>query len=581
MIAGPATRALSFRLGCVCALGLLAGLSGCRRSAPEALAPSQETAAAPAGYRAALAAAELAATRAPAGRLDLGRLHHANRQFAAARAAYLPLVDDPGLGARACHYLADLAGTEADPGAELHWLRETLHRAPAYVPAALRLAEATAKSGAVAAAAAAFATVLRLDPGNRAARLAQARERLRVGDPAGATVLLEDLIAQHPDSSVAHALLAQLVAARGDEPRAAALRRQAQARKDLPPSDPWLDEVFDHCFDADQLTMRFEDAAKAGRPEETLRWVRRLETVAPRHWLVAQFRGLALEHGGDLAGAAREYQRGLEAGGAPEKLAPPLVHAWQALGRPAEAEAAARAALRAAPHTPALLLPLAELRARAGDFAEAERLLAEVLAFYPRHAAASRQLAPLWWERGDRARARPLLQDAVAADPLDAASRGLLGRLELEAGDAAAAVPPLAEALRLEPASAEISEWLSLAHLRLGNEAARAARWAEAQAAYDRAIAARPTGGEAYANRARLHVRVRAFAAAEESLRPLFAVAPDNPEGLLVLGDIQLATGRAAQARATWTRAAQALADPESPSLREALARRLTALRSP
>jgi len=339
--------------------------------------------------------------------------------------------------------------------------------------------------------------------------------------------------------------------------------------------------VFAHCFDADQLTMRCEDATKAGRPEETLRWLRRLETVAPEHWLVVHSRGRARENAGDLAGAAREYQRGLDAGAAPEKLGPPLVHALRELRQPAEAEAAARAGLRAAPHTPTLLLALAELRRGAGDDQEAERLLTEALAFYPRHAAASRQLAQLWWERGERARAEPLLQDVVAADPLDAASRGLLGRLALEAGAAAAAVPPLAEALRLEPANAEVAEWLSLAHLRLGNEAARATRWAEALAAYDRAITARPTAGEAYANRARLHLRVREFAAAEESLRPLFAVAPDSPEGLLVLGDIQLATGRAAQARATWRRAAQALVDPESQPMRETLARRLAALRSP
>lgn len=562
----------------VVCVGLGLAAAGCSRAGRVAAPPPRPNLAAqPAALLSAIAAAEtLVRDRPdPTGLMQLGQLYHANGFTDAARSCYSPLSADSAAGAKASYYLADLAAAAGDLEQATQWLNETVRKTPDYLPAQLRLAETRYKSGDAAGAVVIYNTVLQREPANADALLALARERLRTGDAAGAATLLEKLTTTHPNFGAGCALFAQVLEQRGDRARAALMQEKARAHKDPPSPDPWMDEVMAQCFDVRQIAMRLEDGIKSGRVDESMTWLKRLETLAPQHWLVCEVRGLAFAQQGRLDEAVGEYERGISAGGDPRKLFPALVTALTELKRFPEAEARARTGLLAAPHTPALLVALAQLRQRAGETDDAVRLLDEALAVEPRHAEANRARALIWWSQGQPEKALPLLRIVMDAAPGDLATCGMLGQYFLEKGNLDEALPPLERARAIDPKNESIAELLALAHLRSGNRDARAGKFIEALAAYDRALALRPRLAEAYANKAQVCAQLGQFAAAAETLEKLTAVQPDHAQPWLALGDMQRAAGHEQAARASWSKALALLRSGDDPALRAALAQRL------
>lgn len=514
-------------------------------------------------------------------RLQLGQIYQANGFPVEARHCYLPLVADSEEGAKACYYLGILALAADDLEEGRKWLAESLRLAPGHVPAQLRLADACYKSGLVDEAAALHAAVLRQESDNIYAHLATARERLRLGDVAGATRLLRDLTTAHPEFGAGCALFAQVLDRAGDRTGAAAMRERALTRKDPPAPDPWSDEMMKQCYDVQRLAMLFEDYAKAGRVDESLNWLQRLEAVDPNHWLVCQIRAFAFSAKGRLGDAVREYERALAAGGDARRLYPALVGTLTEMQRYAEAEAKAQAGMVAAPGTPALLVAVAQLRRAQGNSVEAERLLSEALAIEPRSASANRSLALIWWDRGEKQKALPLLRVVRETAPSDFVTRGMVGEYLLEQENPAEAVGLLQEAMALAPGNDGIADLLALALLRTGNLSARSGNFAEAVAAYDRAIVVRPGHREALTNKARLCLRLGQFAQAEDALQRLSVQQPDSPSVLMALGDAQHAGDHDERARASWTRALQLAQGAENHNLRNALSTRLQGAVSP
>lgn len=566
-------------------LGLAAWLAGCSRS-PSAtpVPPRPDVSRLPAGFARALADAEAKLGDSADGRrarLRLGQLYQANQYDAEARVCYLPLADDTACGAKASYYLGTLALAGDDLADGIRWLEAALRRDPSYVPARLRLADACYKAGCPADAAEAYAAVLREDQRNPYALLATAREKLRLGDNPGALAVLQRLTAADPDFGAGAALYAQLLDGAGDQAQAAAWRDRARAHKDPPAPDPWMDEVMTQCYDIQRLAMIFEDYAKANRVDESLRWLERLEAVDPQHWLVRQIRGLALADRGRLAEAAAEYEAAIAGGGDAGKLYAALVSTLTGLKRYADADAKAIAGLAAAPQSPALLVSVALLRQAEGDVAEAERRLQQARAIEPRNTSACRTLALIWWGRGEQARALPLFEIVMGTDPHDLATRGLVGEYLLQQDRPADAREPLEQAWTLDPKNENIADLLALACLRLGNQEARAGRSPAALAAYDRAIAVRPTRPEALTNKARLCVQLGQFAPAEQALRQLSLVQPENAAVWLALGDVQHAAGHDDDARANWSRVGELARGDAGQNLREAAAQRLRTLTTP
>jgi tetratricopeptide (TPR) repeat protein len=557
-------------------------LAGCsRQPTTVGLPPRPDVSAFPAGLATAVAETESELRNSPgqtAAWSRLGHLYHANGFYAEARQCYQELVAMPGAAPRACYGLAQTAQFTGDLNEQIHWLEATLRLEPGYVPAHLLLAEARFKSGDPVAALAGYQAVLQRDSGNPDALLGLAREHLRIGDDTAAARVLEDLIAKHPRSSSGHALLAQVVERRGDTTRAAVLREQARFRKDPPPAAPWMDDVMRSCFDVQRLGIRFEDAVKSGRVDDAVASLQQLEAIDPTHWIVCNVRALAAAQQGRMADAAREYERALAAGGDTAKIYPALVAALASMQRLAEAEVQARAGLRALPGNPDLLVALAELRQKQNDAAEARQLLAQVLAVDAQHVAAHRALSRNLWDAGQREQAVAHLEIIRKVSASDVPARGMLGQYHMDRNKPEQAIAPLSEAFAVEPGNEPIADLLALAHLRLGNRAAQQGQLAEAVHSYDAARAVRPQMAEVYANQVQVLLLLRQFDRAEESMRQLAALRPDNPAVYVSLGDIQNSAGRTAAALESWRKALQVLGDHGDRDLRGALAERLSSL---
>jgi tetratricopeptide (TPR) repeat protein len=159
-----------------------------------------------------------------------------------------------------------------------------------------------------------------------------------------------------------------------------------------------------------------------------------------------------------------------------------LATVYGRLGRPAEAEAALRTALRLDPGFVPALLELADLLRRHGRPAEGERALDDALALAPDDPEALHALGLLRVRQGRRAEAVPLLGRAAALRP-DAPRLAYVHALALHAtGDVGGAIATLEAAHARRPADREVLVAL-VAYARERGDLARALRHAESLAA--------------------------------------------------------------------------------------------------
>ncbi len=531
----------------------------------------------PAPLTTAIAESETAIRRNPhdaTARLKLGQIYHANGFNAEARQCYEPIVAHRPLGAKACYYLANLAELDGDLARESRWLSAALEHDRTYVPAHLLLAATQEKSGHATAAVEQFQAALKLQPANAEALVGLARARLQSGQDLEAEALLQKAAATRA-ASTANALLAQLADRRGDTSAATAYRTKSRAHKDPARNDPWLEELVGVCFDVQRLSLRFEDEVKSGGEEAALATLRRLETIAPEHWLVSRVRALAASQAGRETEAVAHYERALAAGGDPATLYPALIASLVDVQRYAEANTRAQAALKLLPDSPALTVAVANLRLAERKPDEAVQLLRQALTHDRENVAANRALATILWQQGQREAAMEPLEFVRRVAPADVPVRGMLGQYYLEHDDAARAIAPLAEAAANEPSDKDINGLLALAYLRAANQNARAQLFAEAVANYDRAIATQHDLVEAHANK----IQVCAYAGwrdrAQQAVAALLALEPRDPAIFLKLGDVERALGNSAEATRFWRRAADLLREQPNAAVRDALTSRL------
>ena len=130
---------------------------------------------------------------------------------------------------------------------------------------------------------------------------------------------------------------------------------------------------------------------------------------------------------------------------------------------------------------------------QAGRLEEARALYEQVLAAHPRHAEALHLLGYLWFQKGDPIRALDLIGRAIALQPANPGYRYNRALILKETGRLEDAAADFREVARLQPA--DVDAWCDLgeALLALG-------RPEEALAAWDRAVALRPSP-DLHANR--------------------------------------------------------------------------------
>jgi tetratricopeptide (TPR) repeat protein len=224
-------------------------------------------------------------------------------------------------------------------------------------------------------------------------------------------------------------------------------------------------------------------------------------------------------------------------------------------GRLDEALASLTRAAELAPHDAAAFVYLGEIHRAQGRLDLAAAAAERALAAAPGSASAQAILGQIALERGDHAAAVRLLEGALVAAPEASRLHYPLANAYRGLGSAAKASEHLAQAGQGAP-PLEDPLLLTLDGLRLGEssflvqgEAAfRAGRWAEAAAAYERAVAENPSSPGARTGLAAALAELGRLPEAIEQLRQVALLAPDNVTARFNLGVLLAAGGSPVEA---------------------------------
>ena len=276
---------------------------------------------------------------------------------------------------------------------------------------------------------------------------------------------LERVVAEHPRFAEGQRLLGGCKQALGDRAGAEALLRRALALDPgWTPTLATLGELLLTAGRVQEAETLLRDAATGTPPSPRAAFVlarhfndnRRpadaLAVAAPLCERGAADADLATQHVAALSALGRHdeavavYHRLATTSPANPVAMHALAVAFDAAGRPAEAEQAARAAIAHGQQAPATYLTLARSLVALGNFAHAEEALRDGLQREPRGVEAHAMLARLVWMRsGDAAAATAAMDEALRRFGGDEALLAAKAAVLQGAGDARAAYACLAE----------------------------------------------------------------------------------------------------------------------------------------
>ncbi|GEJ55506.1 tetratricopeptide repeat protein [Anaeromyxobacter diazotrophicus] len=366
------------------------------------------------------------------------------------------------------------------------------------------------------------------------------RQRVRMGDEAGAALACEELAALDPgEGAQAYRELAGRLA---DARELEGARRELDRALKLGPGDPetlkllarveearghdaearsaWERAIAADPDDPDALLAAGQLALRKGDLPAARGWLRQLLRSAPGEaeararvaalWLEARqpadaleaatggddprlalLRGLALQQlrrWGEAATAFAEVPHG--AGELYASARAALGYVLARAGRPAEALRAVKRGLASQPDDPGLRYALGEAYDRAGQRDAALAQMREVLKVKPDHAEALNFLGYAWAERGERLdEAQAYVERALKVEPDNGFFLDSLGWVLFKKGDLPRAVAALEKADRLVGPEPTILD-------HLGDAYQRSQRPADAARAWKRALAAPDPGGD-------------------------------------------------------------------------------------
>jgi len=190
----------------------------------------------------------------------------------------------------------------------------------------------------------------------------------------------------------------------------------------------------------------------------------------------------------------------------------------------------------------------AQLLVRDGELVEAERVLREAVALDRDAVEARCALGRLLLRRGDTAGARAALEEAVARNPFHTEARTALGAAALAAGDLEEARRHLALSVARAPGDADTLAWTAVLEARAGNQAEAKRRLGQVA----QKDARRPA---VLAAKAELALLRRETKTAIGLLQQATKADDADPRLWLRLGEVEMAAGDAAKARASFARA--------------------------
>ncbi|MDX2186070.1 MAG: tetratricopeptide repeat protein [Opitutaceae bacterium] len=398
---------------------------GARKEAAIASLPSRPTLSSlPSELQRRVEAAEREVRRGedPAGALSLlATLYHANGYEAEAADCYRGLLRADPDNPRWAHNLAHLlAGYGRADEAIVLW-RHVEELAPEYVPALIRLGDVLIKADRWDEAERAYLAGLEVAPRDPYLLAGLARVDVQKGRLDGARDKLE-AATDASEFRIGNALLVTVYEKLGLKEKAEAVRAQAKSFGtffDAP--DPWLDAIYDECYDAYRLTLGAGMADRRGDRATALRLLDRAVRLHPDYFLAHYQLGSLHEKGGALDRSELHLRRAAE-------LNPTFGDAWLGLYRVAGAARGRSAALSAlqeglarCPDSPGLRLEYGRHLRDQRRPAEALREFRKVYELRPAEVDALIEIAQIQFAQGqvqEGAATLKLVLDIVPAHPV-------------------------------------------------------------------------------------------------------------------------------------------------------------------
>jgi len=497
------------------------------------------------------------------GAAELGRLYHANGFAAEAEACWRFLHGEQPGEARWAHLLADLRRAASDYDVMESLLREVVRLDPDYAPAWLQLAGHLFKTGRHDEAEQAYTRRLVLVPGDPYARLGMARVALQGGRADAARRTIEEVVKDHPRFAPAQNLLAELLAAAGDEAGAARHRQLGNiAIRYFEPEDPWVDELTDWCFDAKRLRVRATIEFQIERGDRGVGLMERAARLTPEDPDGFAALGDLFIKLGEAERARTALEECLRLSAQPGAKAPPVMvfvnlsHAFRLLKQPADALRVLQRARELHPQAFELYDEFGIVLGDLGRLDEAVGAFRTAIAKNPGDPNSNFNLAVVLLGLNRRAEAYEALRQSLTLKPTFPQSLSLLGRLELEDARMEDAERHLRLLFEAYPHVAESRRMLAQWELLTGRAAEARKDGAAAERHYRAGVALDADNAELQAG---LGVLLLIRGRVDEAVAPLEAyrrLQPGQAQAALFLGQAYARLGRHAEARAVLTEGA-------------------------
>lgn len=488
----------------------------------------------------------------------LAMILHANSFYAAAATAYHRARAVDRHNPRLSYYLAILNQDTGHRDQLIALLSETASAATDYVPAQLRLADALRSAAQHADAETRYRKCLGDASIAPFARVGLARLAIERRDWQPASTELHAALETRPAFGPALDLLAVAQGELGLDAEMQATRRRAEsALRGLQPPDPWLDELYELCFDPDTLLIMADTAVQVEDGRRASRLYQQALTAAPRDARVRIEFGIALIKQKQFADAVRILEEATrldpsnvdahvrlsiallgndrvdDAGRIARRavdLDPGSAEAHNSLGAALTgsgslelAVKAYRDALRLDPDHVRANVNLANIRSQAGRLDEAAQRYRHALSISARDDQALIGMGAVLVRQGRLKEAEQHYRRALLIRPDAPGAHYDLGVIRAQRGDVKQAMLEYREAIRLDPGHYP-------ALVNLGAELTSQGKFQEAGARFKRALLVRPESADLHNNIGFTYSRLGENKRAAEHYRRALAIDPDHAQ---------------------------------------------------
>lgn len=493
---------------------------------------------------------------------ELGRLYHANGFMPEAEACWRLLRREQPGEAQWAHLLADVRRAASDYEEMEALLREVVRLDPDYAPAWLQLGELTLKTGRMEEAARAFRRRLELKPADPDGLLGLARLALQDGRRPEARRRLEAVVRDEPRFSPAQNLLAEVLAAEGDEAGAAKHRHLGNTGlRYFEAEDPWLDALTASCLDPSRLRVLATIEFQIERGDRGVALMERAVRLAPEDpdgYAVLGDLFIKLGDGARAREALQECLRLATSGKPPAVMVyVNLSHALRLLKQPEECLQVLRRGLEQHRDAFELFDEAGIVLGDLGRMEDAVEAFRRSIAGNPGDPNANFNLAVALLRLGRRSEAYAALEQSLTLKPNFPQSLTMLGRLELEEGRMAEAEKHLRQLYSTHPHVPEGRRMLAEWELRMGLAAERRGELASAEKHYRAGVEIDPGNPRLQASLGSVLLLQERADLAVAPLEAFRRLEPANPQAALFLGQAYARLGRRAEARTVLTEGAE------------------------